>query len=169
MILIVSGVAGSGKTTVGKLIADRLGWEFADGDSFHSAVCVAKMEAGEPLCDEDRWPWIARIDDWMDAQIGQDLAGVVACSALKRRYRDAMLTGRDQASMVFLQITKEEATARLKARHGHFFPHGLVESQFAELEMPAPDERVHVVPADRPPVQLCDVIIATLGLVSGSR
>jgi gluconokinase len=164
MILIVSGVAGSGKTTIGKLIAARLGWEFADGDAFHSEANVAKMESGQPLCDEDRWPWIAAIDAWMDAHIAEGKSAVVACSALAHRYRNALLTGRDQAYMVFLEVSKDEVTARLKARLGHFFPAGLIESQFAEMELPDPDEHAKVVQCVGAPEQLADQIIHLLGL-----
>jgi gluconokinase len=165
MILIVAGVAGSGKTTLGELIAERLDWEFADGDAFHSATNVAKMRSGTPLDDSDRFPWLAAIGAWMDERIAVGQSAVVACSGLARRHRDALLAGRDQVEMVFLEISREQAHMRLHVRHGHFFGEAMINSQFAEYEPPQPDEqRVHVVPSNRPPDQLADAVIAELGL-----
>ncbi len=166
MIVVVAGVAGSGKTTVGQLLARRLGWQFADGDSFHPAANVAKMRAGLPLSDADREPWLAAITSWMDDISASGQSAVLACSALKRRYRDELLGGRDQAMMVFLTITQAQDEARLHARTGHFFHEPLMASQFAALEPPAPDERqVYPVPAgDGPPGQLVSDVIRLLGL-----
>lgn len=166
MIVVVAGVAGSGKTTVGQLLARRLGWQFADGDSFHPAANVAKMRAGLPLTDDDRRPWLAAITAWMDDIIASGQSATLACSALKRRYRDELLGGRQQAAMVFLTITAAQDEARLHARKGHFFHEPLMASQFAALELPDPAERqVHPVPtADRPPGQIVTDIIAMLGL-----
>jgi len=167
MIVVVAGVAGSGKTTVGQLLAGRLGWMFADGDSFHPAANVAKMRAGLPLTDEDRWPWLAAIGSWMDDIIAAGQSAVLACSALKRRYRDALLSGRQQAEMVFLVISQEQDEARVRARHGHFFHEPLLASQFADLELPTPDERVHEVAVDCPAGQVAGKIIGLLGLQPG--
>jgi gluconokinase len=165
MILIVAGVAGSGKTTLGELLAERLGWEFADGDAFHSATNIAKMRSGAPLSDSDRWPWLAAIGEWMDERIAIGQSAVVACSALARRYREALLSGRDQARMVFLEISREQAHMRLHVRHGHFFGEAMVASQFAEFEPPEPDERhVLALVSDRPPDQLADTVMAQFGL-----
>lgn len=166
MIVVVAGVAGSGKTTVGQLLARRLGWQFADGDSFHPAANVAKMRAGLPLSDADREPWLAAITSWMDDIIASGQSAVLACSALKRRYRDELLGGRDQAAMVFLTITTEQDEARLHARTGHFFHEPLMASQFAALEPPGQGERqVYPVAAgERPPGQLVTDIIRQLGL-----
>ncbi len=165
MILIVAGVAGSGKTTLGELISRRLGWEFADGDSFHSATNIAKMRSGRPLDDSDRFPWLAAIGAWMDERIAVGQSAVVACSALARRYRQALLAGRPQATMVFLEISREQAYTRCYVRHGHFFGPAMVASQFAELEPPEPDEqRVLALPSTRPPDELADIVIAELGL-----
>ena len=166
MIVVVAGVAGSGKTTVGQLLARRLGWQFADGDSFHPAANVAKMRAGLPLSDADREPWLAAITSWMDDIIASGQSAVLACSALKRRYRDELLGGRDHVMMVFLMITQAQDEARLQARTGHFFHEPLMASQFAALEPPAPDERqVHQVPAsDGPPGHLVTDVIRLLGL-----
>jgi gluconokinase len=165
MILIVGGVAGSGKTTVGKLVASQLGWEFADGDDFHSQANIAKMRSGQPLSDAERFPWLADIGGWMDAEIAAGKSAVVACSALARRYRAALLAARPLAQIAFLEVSRDEAFGRLHDRHGHFFGEQMVASQFAELEEPRPDEeRTHPIPADRSPEQLADHIIGLLGL-----
>jgi gluconokinase len=167
MIVIVAGVSGSGKSTVGALLAGRLGWRFADADEFHPAANVEKMRAGVPLTDEDRWPWLRAIGAWMDERIAAGQQAVVACSALKRSYRDLLLAGRPQARMVFLTPDREVLTRRLAARHGHFFPEQLLGSQFADLQPPGPDEAgpdervVSVVPAGDPQAT-ADAIIAVL-------
>ena len=162
MILIVAGVAGSGKTTVGALLAGRLRWRFADADSFHPAANVAKMRSGTPLTDEDRVPWLHALTDWMDAIIAQDRSAVVTCSALKRSYRDQLLDGRPAATMVFLQVSREVLDHRLLDRPGHFFPEKLLESQLAALEPPAPDERVETVLAEGDAAQTAAKVIAAL-------
>jgi gluconokinase len=165
MILIVGGVAGSGKTTVGKLIASKLGWEFADGDDFHSEANIAKMRSGQPLSDADRFPWLASIGAWVDDHVAAGQSAVVACSALARRYREAILARRADAEIAFLEVSRDEAFRRLHERHGHFFGEQMVNSQFAELEEPQPDEKRTVpVPSDRPPEELADHIIVLLGL-----
>lgn len=165
MILIVGGVAGSGKTTVGKLIASKLGWEFADGDDFHSEVNIAKMRSGQPLSDADRIPWLHSIGTWVDDHVAADTSAVVACSALARRYREIIVAKREDAEIAFLEVSRDEAFQRLHSRHGHFFGEQMVNSQFAELEEPKPDEqRTFAIPSDRPPDQLADHIIVELGL-----
>jgi gluconokinase len=168
MILVVAGVAGSGKTTVGLQLARRLRWTFADGDSFHPAANIAKMRAGLPLTDADRKPWLAAITSWMDDIIATRQSAVLACSALKRSYRDELLGGRGDAVMVFLMISQEQDEARVLTRRGHFFAEPLLASQYAALEPPDPGEkRVYQVPAgDWPPGQLAADIIALLGLRS---
>ena len=110
------------KATIGALLARRLGWQFADADDFHPAANVAKMRAGIPLTDEDRWPWLRAIAAWMDERIAGNDPAVITCSALKRSYRDLLLDGRPHARMVFLAPDREELARRLAARHGHFFP-----------------------------------------------
>ena len=164
MIVIISGVAGSGKTTVGALLAGRLGWRFADADDFHPAANVAKMRAGIPLTDADRGPWLRAIGAWMDERIARGEDAVVGCSALKRSYRDRLLAGRPDARMVFLAPDREVLARRLAARHGHFFPEQLLGTQLDALEPPAPDERVlTVVPADTPAATV-EKVIAVLCL-----
>jgi gluconokinase len=159
MILIVAGVSGSGKTTVGAMLAGRLGWRFADADDFHPAANIEKMRAGIPLTDEDRIPWLRVIAAWMDERIARQESAVVTCSALRRSYRDILLDGRPQAQMIFLAPDREVLTRRLAARHGHFFPGQLLGSQFNALEWPGPDERViSVVPGDEPAETVASII-----------
>jgi gluconokinase len=169
MILLVAGVAGSGKTTVGQELAGRLRWIFADGDSFHPAANIAKMRAGVPLTDADRKPWLAAITSWMDDLITTGQSAVLACSALRRSYRDELLDGRGEAAMVFLMISEEQDEARVLTRQGHFFAEPLLASQFAALEPPEPGEsRVYPIQtADQLPGQLAADIIAQLGLTPG--
>ena len=166
MIVVVAGVAGSGKTTVGQLLARRLGWQFADGDNFHPAANVAKMRAGLPLTDDDRKPWLAAMEAWMDDIIASGQSAVLACSALKRKYRDDLVGQREQAVMVFLTITQAEDEARVLARKGHFFHEPLLASQFAALEPPDPAEpRVYPIPVGHePPGQVVTEIIRKLRL-----
>jgi gluconokinase len=166
MIVVVAGVAGSGKTTIGEQLASRLGWTFADGDSFHPAANVAKMRAGIPLDDADRAPWLAAITAWMDDIIASGQSAVLACSALKRRYRAELLGVREQAVMVFLEVSREQDMARVSRRKGHFFAEPLVASQYEALEPPDPAEaRVYpVATADQAPAQLAGEIIARLGI-----
>jgi gluconokinase len=164
--VILAGVSGSGKTTVGRLLAERLGWPFADGDSFHPAANVAKMTAGIPLTDDDRWPWLAAIGAWMDARNAAGGSGVVACSALKRRYRDVLRQGRPEVRLVFLDVSRDEDIARLRARSGHFFPAWLLDSQFGDLEPPGSAEAALVLAAGGSPDELVSAIIAGLGLIA---
>jgi gluconokinase len=145
VIVLVGGVAGSGKTTAGQLLADRLHWHFADADAFHPAANIAKMSAGIPLTDADRRPWLAAITAWMDERIASGESAVAGCSALRQSYRDQLLAGRPQARLAFLAISRELAHARLVARKGHFFTVRLLDSQFAELEPPRETAQVIVV------------------------
>jgi gluconokinase len=124
------------------------------------------MTAGIPLTDDDRWPWLAAIGAWMDARIAAGGSGVVACSALKRRYRDFLRQGRPDVRLVFLDVGRDEDLARLRARRGHFFPAGLLDSQFADLEPPAPDEGALVLAARETPDALVSAIISGLGLIA---
>ena len=159
MIVIVAGVSGSGKSTVGAMLAGQLGWRFADADTFHSAANIAKMQAGIPLTDEDRWPWLKAISAWMDELIARGEQAVLACSALKRSYRDLLLGGHPSARMIFLAVDREVLARRLAARHGHFFPGQLLDSQFAALEPPQPGERVvSVTEADEPAETVASII-----------
>jgi gluconokinase len=172
MIVIVAGVSGSGKTTVGKLLATRLNWSFIDGDSLHPPANVAKMAGGVPLTDADRMPWLRAIGAWIDGQLVLGLPGIVACSALKRQYRDELLDHRPDVVIAFLLISASVATDRLAARHGHFFDAELLGSQFTTLEQPGPrEDRVVPIPvtATASPADLVDQIIAKLGLVGAAQ
>ncbi len=138
--LVVMGVAGSGKSACGAALAAALGIDFVDGDDLHPAANVAKMHGGTPLTDEDRWPWLDRVGETLADHAAHPRGVVVACSALRRRYRDRIRASRGAPTFVFLDITTEEARSRLSNRPGHFMPVSLVESQFAALERPETDE-----------------------------
>ena len=166
MIVVVAGVSGSGKTTVGTLLAPLLGWTFADGDGFHPAANVARMRAGLPLTDADREPWLAALTAWMDQQIAAGQSAVLACSALRRAYRARLLGGRPAARMVFLLISRDEGETRLTTRPGHFFPAALLDSQLETLEPPQPDEhygiRMLMIQTSQNPTNIITVITAWL-------
>ena len=166
MIVLVGGVAGSGKTTVGVLLADMLHWRFADADAFHSQANIAKMRSGVPLTDADRKPWLDAIITWMDERVAAGESAVAGCSALKKRYRDLLLSGRPEARMAFLELGRELAHARLVARHGHFFTAALMDSQFAELDPPQESPQLIVLDAVKPPGELAAEIIARFGLAA---
>ncbi len=168
-MVLVAGVAGSGKTTIGGLLAARLGWSFADGDALHSEANIAKMAAGHPLTDADRQPWLAAIAAWMDQRIGSGEPAVMACSALKRSYRNQLLGGRPSAAMAFLLIDRDVVARRLAARQGHFVDPRLMDSQFTALELPGPDERAVVpVPETGSAEEITQEIVIRLGLTGDS-
>jgi gluconokinase len=162
VILMVAGVSGSGKTTVGALVAGRLQWQFADADTFHPPANVDKMRAGIPLTDEDRQPWLHAIEAWMDTRLSEGQSGVVTCSALKRSYRDELLDGRADVTMCFLQVSRSALERRVSARPDHFFPRKLLDSQLAALEPPAPDEVVVTVLAEGDSAQTAAKVIAAV-------
>jgi gluconokinase len=164
MIVLVAGVAGSGKTTIGKLLARQLGWEFEDGDDLHPAANIAKMRAGVPLTDEDRRPWLLAVAAWMDQRIAAGRSGVIACSALKRSYRHLLSAGRPAMRIVFLQVSRDVLAARLATRPGHFFRPQLLDSQLADAEDPLPAEHGIVVTAESAPADVTAEIIRRLGL-----
>jgi len=160
--LIVMGVSGSGKSTIAKGLADRLGWRFEDGDGFHPPSNVAKMSAGHPLTDEDRWPWLQAIADEIDRVSAAGGRVVIACSALKRAYRNVLVHGRDDIRIVYLDGSQELIRARMTARKDHFMPPTLLDSQFATLEPPGPDENPLRVSIDASVDAIIDAIIAQL-------
>jgi gluconokinase len=147
-LVLVMGVSGAGKSTIGRLLAARLGVPFADADDFHPAANVAKMRRGQALTDEDRWPWLDAIGTWMDRQAG---GGVVTCSALKRIYRARLLGPRPAARLLHLVGDPALIGARQAARPGHFMPASLMASQFATLEAPGPEERAITLSVAPPP------------------
>ncbi|MEU8618761.1 gluconokinase, GntK/IdnK-type [Streptomyces sp. NPDC048623] len=161
-LVLVVGVAGSGKSTVGRLLAERLGWAYRDADEFHSEADRAKMAAGHPLTDADRVPWLDAIGAWMDRTIAAGRQAVVTCSALKRAYRDALLAGRPEVRLVYLHGSRELLASRLAGRHGHFFPADLLDSQLAVLEEPEPDEHPLVVEIDRSPEAVAAAALALM-------
>ena len=164
--LVVMGVSGSGKSTISERLAARLGWAYEDGDRFHPPGNVAKMSAGHPLTDADRWPWLQAIADEIDRVCASGGRAVMACSALKRAYRDVLVHGRDDVRIVFLDGTQELIAARLAARKGHFMPSGLLASQFATLERPASGERPITVSIDASVEEIVDDIVRQLNMVS---
>ena len=166
MIVLVGGVAGCGKTTVGTIVADRMHWAIADADSFHPEENIAKMAAGIPLTDADRGPWLGAIIDWMNASEDAGESAVAGCSAIKQRYRDELLAGRPDARLAFLKISRELAHERLAARHGHFFTAKLMDSQFADLEPPQETGQVLVFDAAQPADRIAAEIIDRFGLTA---
>jgi gluconokinase len=152
--IVVMGVSGSGKSTVGAALAQRLRVPFADGDDFHPAANIAKMTAGQPLDDDDRSPWLERIGDWLAAHSG---GGVMSCSALKRKYRDQLRHHCANVTFLHLSGSPEVIARRQASRPGHFMPASLMASQFATLEPLGPDERGITIDVDRD----IDSIVAT--------
>jgi gluconokinase len=144
-VVLVMGVSGSGKSTIGDALARRAGWPFLDGDRFHSPANVAKMAAGIPLDDADRQPWLQEIAEWIAKRRSAGEAGVVACSALKRAYRDLLRGGDPDLRVVYLKGEREQLETRLAQRRDHFFPAALLDAQLADLEEPTPDEDPRVV------------------------
>ncbi|EOY46699.1 Gluconokinase [Streptomyces lividans 1326] len=137
-VVVVMGVAGTGKTTIGPLLAARLGVPYAEGDDFHPPANIAKMTAGTPLTDEDRWPWLDAIGGWAHGRAG--LGGVVSSSALKRSYRDRLRAAAPGVVFVHLTGSRELIEDRMSHRQGHFMPTALLDSQFATLQPLQPDE-----------------------------
>jgi gluconokinase len=161
--IVMMGVAGSGKTTIGEKLAQRLGWPYEDGDRFHPRANVEKMSAGHPLTDEDRWPWLQAIADEIDLVCKRGEHVVIGCSALKRAYRDVLVHGREDVKIVYLDGSRELIAQRLKARKGHFMPPSLLESQFNALQPPASDEHPVTVSIDAAVEAIVEDIMRKLG------
>ncbi len=162
MILVIMGVSGSGKTTIAKGLQKRLGWQYQEGDALHPPANVEKMKAGHPLIDEDRWPWLARIAQKIDEWRSQGISGIVTCSALKRSYRDVIIGKRPDVVLVFPKGSKSLIGERMARRHGHFMPASLLDSQFATLEEPSPDENPIIVDIDATPDRIVDEVVQRL-------
>jgi gluconokinase len=162
-VLVLMGVSGSGKSTVGALLAGRLNWDFEEGDDLHPAANLEKMAAGHPLDDDDRWPWLARVAEWIVVHADAGRPGVITCSALKKRYRD-VLRG-ERIVFVYLAGTREQIAARLAARHDHFMPTSLLDSQFEALEPPTPEENSISIDLAASASAEADEIMARLGLL----
>jgi carbohydrate kinase (thermoresistant glucokinase family) len=143
MIVAVMGVSGSGKSTIARAIAQHFGWPFQEGDDLHPPANVAKMHAGEPLTDADRAPWLRAIAGWIDARLaeGGEANGVITCSLLKRAYRAQVIGGKPGVRLLYPYGSQTLIAGRMAARHGHFMPTSLLDSQFATLEPPGEEER----------------------------
>jgi len=161
--LIVMGVSATGKTTVGRMLAARLGWDFFDGDDYHSPGNIAKMAAGIPLTDADRAPWLAELHDLISGSLRAGRHPVLACSALKQRYRDVLQTGNPGVRMVYLQGSYDLILARMQDRPGHYMKPEMLRSQFDALEEP---EDAWVVDVAQTPEQIVEDI---LGLMESGK
>jgi carbohydrate kinase (thermoresistant glucokinase family) len=160
--LVVMGVSGSGKSTIGEALGARLGWRYEDGDSFHPKANVDKMSAGHPLTDEDRWPWLQAIASEIDRCTATGDHIIIACSALKKAYRDVLVHGRDDVKMVYLKGSPELIADRMGHRKGHFMPTGLLKSQFETLEPPDDGEHPITVSIDASVDDIVDSILLEL-------
>jgi carbohydrate kinase (thermoresistant glucokinase family) len=164
--IVVMGVSGSGKSTIASMLAQRLHWVYEDADWFHPKSNIEKMHHGEPLNDEDRWPWLLAIAAWIDATRRAGGHGVVACSALKRAYRDVLIGDRRDVRLVFLKGDRDLIARRIAARADHFMPTTLLDSQFATLEEPQANERPIVVSIVPHPREIVEAIVTELGMQS---
>ncbi len=163
-VVIVMGVSGSGKTTIAKGISTVMGWEFAEGDAFHSEANVEKMRSGQPLTDEDRWPWLESIGDWISAKEAAGESAVVTCSALRRVYRDLLRRDRPHVRFLHIEAPTELIQDRMEHRPGHYMPPSLLPSQLATLEPLGSDEPGTTVPNQGTAAQVLDRCLVSLGL-----
>ena len=164
-VVVIMGVSGSGKSTIGSLLALRLHWEFEDGDWFHPAANIDKMHNGIPLTDDDRWPWLGAIATWIDQTRRRGGHGIMACSALKRRYRDVLIGDRLDVRLVYLKGEEALIARRIATRHEHFMPQSLLHSQFEALEEPGPDENPITVSIEPTPREIVARILSALNLL----
>ena len=163
MLIIIFGVSGAGKTTVGKLLAGELGWQFLEADDFHPAANIEKMRSGRPLTDEDRWPWLEFLRKQIEQLLSAGENAVLACSALKRAYRDRLRVS-DQIKFVFLRGDYPLVEKQLRSRRRHFMNPDLLQSQFDDLEKPRADEHAVTVVLGRTPEVIVEEIEAKLHL-----
>ncbi len=163
MIVIVFGVSGAGKTTIGKLLAEQLGWRFYEADDFHPRVNIEKMRSGCPLTDEDRWPWLDSLRDQITRSVAAKENAVVACSALKRAYRERLRVSGD-VKFVFLRGDYAIVEKQLRRRRNHFMNPELLRSQFADLEEPGSDEDALTIELGRTPQEIVEEIKTRLRL-----
>ncbi|MBW8483847.1 gluconokinase [Actinomadura parmotrematis] len=154
-VVLVMGVSGSGKTTIGRMLAERLGWDYAEADAFHPRANIEKMSEGIPLGDADRMPWLGDIAEWIE---GRDAPGVVSCSALKRAYREML----PPVTLVYLDGSHELIEGRMRSRIGHFFKPAMLDGQFRDLEPPHADEHPVTVSIEGTPEDIIDRILAGL-------
>ena len=165
MIEIVFGVSGAGKTTVGKLLVRELGWHFLEADDFHPAANIKKMRSGHPLTDEDRWPWLEALREQIERFLAVEEDAVLACSALKRKYREHLRVSPD-VKLIFLRGDFALIEKQLRGRRGHFMNPELLQSQFADLEEAEPDEDALTIELGRTPQEIVEEIKTKLRLAS---
>jgi len=164
MVLVLMGVSGSGKTTVAGILAGHLGWPLEEGDALHPPSNIQKMKSGRPLDDADRRQWLEAVAEWVERRLDAGENGIITCSALKRKYRDVINRRGSGVVFVLLAGSKDAISTRLASRKGHFMPSTLLDSQFADLEDPQPDEphiRVDIRPQ---PMVIAENILRELGL-----
>jgi gluconokinase len=164
VVLVLMGVSGCGKTTVARILAGELGWSFEEGDALHPPSNIDKMKAGHPLTDADRQRWLASVADWVERRLDSGENGLITCSALKRSYRDVINRRGSGVVFVFLAGSKATIAPRLLARQGHFMPASLLDSQFADLEDPEPDEPHIRVDIGPPADAIANGILQELGV-----
>jgi len=162
VVLVLMGVSGSGKSRLAGLLAGRLGWDLEEGDDLHPPENIAKMASGQPLTDADRWPWLARVGEWISQHTEASQCGLITCSALKRIYRDLLRD--ERVVFVHLAASRELIANRLAVRQGHFMPAVLLDSQFATLEPPGPDELAVTIDVSRSLAAEADQLVSQLGL-----
>jgi gluconokinase len=168
-IVIMMGVSGCGKSTIGAMLASALQWQFQDADWFHPASNVDKMHSGISLTDEDRWPWLNAIATWIDKTRRAGGHGVIACSALKRRYRDVLISDRADVRLVYLKGDETLIARRISTRHEHFMPQSLLHSQFEALEEPGPDENPITVSIEPQPREIVSRILSALSVAAAEK
>jgi len=161
MVVIIFGVSGAGKTTIGQLLAEEFGWRFYEADDFHSQANIDKMQQGVPLTDEDRWPWLENLGELIKRCLAADENAVLACSALKGAYRRHLRVS-DNVKLVFLRGNYELIANQLRERREHFMNPALLQSQFADLEQPQPAEGAAVIELGRSPRELVQEIKSKL-------
>ena len=169
LLVVLMGVSGCGKSTIGAALSQALGWPFRDADSFHPPANIDKMSRGVALDDADRWPWLTAIARWIDMQRASGAPGIVSCSALKRAYRQHIIGARRGVRLVYLKGDMALIAGRLAQRKGHFMPPGLLQSQFDALEEPLQAERPLAVDIAVPPEGVVAAIIAQLGAAEAAR
>jgi gluconokinase len=164
--IVLMGVSASGKSTVMAHLRNRLDWRSAEADEFHPAANIAKMSSGQPLNDDDRWPWLRALAAWIGAREAAGESCVITCSALKRSYRDLLRDGHPSVRFVQLSASIDVLQRRIAQRRGHYMPSSLLASQLETLEPLQPDEPGIVVSSELTPDQIVDAIVASLGLTN---